>query len=269
MKNLYKFLNVNEKASKDEILTAYNNIMKNEIEDAKKNQLRIAAEILLDDEKRKKYDSDLNKSRAEQLLKQVKIEEKVEENVKDAVTENQIKDKESNNEYNKKIKEAIMQEAQKQLNEKKMQEEKEAEERKLQEEKNAREKMLQEEKRAQELKFKKIEEEEYQKALKKQEKLKKKQIKKAEQEYKDAYAEAYHAELKKMGYNVKAPWTKRRIKNLIISVIVIILILFIVFKLPIVRNFFKELYYSNEIIKTVCDVFLSILGGVEKTVEQM
>ena len=117
--------------------------------------------------------------------------------------------------------------------------------------------------------FKKIEEEEYRKALKKQEKLRKKQIKKAEQEYKDAYAEAYHAELKKMGYDVKAPWTKKRIKSLIISIIVVILLIFILSKLPFVKNAFIELYNSNDIIKAVVDIFSSIFNGIEKTIEQM
>lgn len=250
MKNLYKFLNVNEKASKDEILIAYNKIMENELDSAKKNQLKIALDILLDEDKRKKYDNDLNKSRAEQLLKQVQIKEEIsEEDVKANIKDNKeelIKQEE----YKKNMEEAILKEAQKQLEEKKLQEKKAEQE-------------------AQELKFKKIEEEEYKKALKKQEKLKKKQIKKAEQEYKDAYAEAYHAELKKMGYDVKAPWTKRRIKSLIISIIVLILIIFIASKLPFVKKFFSNLYYSNEIIKTVCDVFLSIIGGAEKTINQM
>lgn len=251
MKNLYRLLNVDEKASKDEILAAYNNIIRLETDENKKNQLRIAIDILLNDEKRNKYDNDLNKNRAEQLLKQVQIKEEPKaEEIKNEVSNTNVEEKNRQDAYNKKMEAMIMAEAQRQLDEKNKKQEKNIENK-------------------QEPNFKKIEEEEYRKALKKQEKLRKKQIKKAEQEYKDAYAEAYHAELKKMGYDVKAPWTKKRIKNLIISIIVVILLIFILSKLPFVKNAFIDLYNSNEIIKAVIDIFRSIFGGIEKTIEQM
>ena len=251
MKNLYRLLNVEEKASKDEIIAAYDNIIRLETDENKKNQLRIAIDILLNDEKRNKYDNDLNKSRAEQLLKQVQIKEETKaEEIKKEVSNTNIEEKNRQDAYNKKMDAMIMAEAQRQLDEKNKQQEKNIENK-------------------QEPDFKKIEEEEYRKALKKQEKLRKKQIKKAEQEYKDAYAEAYHAELKKMGYDVKAPWTKKRIKSLIISIIVVILLIFILSKLPFVKNAFIELYNSNDIIKAVVDIFSSIFNGIEKTIEQM
>lgn len=251
MKNLYRLLNVEEKASKDEIIVAYDNIIRLETDENKKNQLRIAIDILLNDEKRNKYDNDLNKSRAEQLLKQVQIKEETKaEEIKKEVSNTNIEEKNRQDAYNKKMEAMIMAEAQRQLDEKNKQQEKNIENK-------------------QEPDFKKIEEEEYRKALKKQEKLRKKQIKKAEQEYKDAYAEAYHAELKKMGYDVKAPWTKKRIKSLIISIIVVILLIFILSKLPFVKNAFIELYNSNDIIKAVVDIFSSIFSGIEKTIEQM
>lgn len=251
MKNLYRLLNVEEKASKDEIIAAYDNIIRLETDENKKNQLRIAIDILLNDEKRNKYDNDLNKSRAEQLLKQVQIKEETKaEEIKKEVSNTNIEEKNRQDAYNKKMEAMIMAEAQRQLDEKNKQQEKNIENK-------------------QEPDFKKIEEEEYRKALKKQEKLRKKQIKKAEQEYKDAYAEAYHAELKKMGYDVKAPWTKKRIKSLIISIIVVILLIFILSKLPFVKNAFIELYNSNDIIKAVVDIFSSIFSGIEKTIEQM
>lgn len=259
MKTLYDLLGVSENAKVEEIKIAYNNILNTaNISDKKKNQLRIAYEILLDENKRKKYDKDLSNLRAEELLKQVQTKKNISQE-DNAPKENNFSAEsieESHENINKNqnindnaITSFIMEEAQRQINENN---------RKIEESK------IIEEKEYQKLKLKKIEEEEYQKALKKEEKLRKKKIKRAERDYKDAYAEAYHAELKKLGYDVKAPWTRRRIKSLLISLFSIILVIFIAWQIPYVRNFFYELYYSNYIIKIVCDIFISIINSVKE-----
>ena len=49
-----------------------------------------------------------------------------------------------------------------------------------------------------------------------------KKAQKAEEEYNRAYNEAYNNYLRKMGYSVKEPWTWKRVKNLIITILAII-----------------------------------------------
>ena len=83
MVTIYDLLEVSENASKEEIEKSYQNLVieyqTNPIlsaEENKKNELilnklKIAYEILVNDDKRKKYDRDLSKKRAEELIKNI------------------------------------------------------------------------------------------------------------------------------------------------------------------------------------------------------
>ncbi len=244
MKSLYDLLGVSEKAERQDILNAYNNIINRQTDERKVNQLKIAVDILLNPEKRKRYDSDLNKMRAEELIKSVDVSSKSEEVI------NQNREEIENEEYKKNLENVILEEAKRQLDEKARKEKEILSHDAIKSE------------------FEKIEEKEYEKALKKEEKLRKKEIRKAKLEYKEAYAEAYHEELKKMGYDVKAPWTRKRIKSLIISLVTVIVIIFIVSKIPFVRNASKDLYDSNIIIKSLVDIFISILNAIKMTFDK-
>lgn len=259
MKSLYEFLGIDETASNENIKSAYDFIISQEFDEKKKNQYKIAIDILLDEEKRKKYDKDLLEMRANELLKNVQTSKQTEQQQNKSIAEKNsnemaIKAKLTDEQ----MKEIIIKEAQRQLDEKKKIEENTEKIKEVSNTKNAIENKTK-------IDLKKIEEKEYQKALKKEEKLRKKKIKQAEQEYKDAYAEAYHAELRKRGYNVKAPWTRKRIKRLIISIVSIVIIIFVASKIPFVTNFFKELYETNFIIKTVFDIFIAIWNALRNT----
>lgn len=95
MKSLYDLLGVSEKAERQDILNAYNNIINRQTDERKVNQLKIAVDILLNPEKRKRYDSDLNKMRAEELIKSVDVSSKSEEVI------NQNREEIENEEYKK------------------------------------------------------------------------------------------------------------------------------------------------------------------------
>ena len=85
MVTIYDLLEVNEKASKEEIEKSYQKLVleyqTNPVlteEENKKNELilnklKIAFEILMNDEKRQKYDRDLSKKRAEELIKNIPV----------------------------------------------------------------------------------------------------------------------------------------------------------------------------------------------------
>lgn len=92
MVTIYDLLEVNENASKEEIEKAYQSLVleykidpilseqENKENEVILNRLKMAYEILINDEKRKKYDDDLAKKRAEDLIKNVSIN-RDEENV--------------------------------------------------------------------------------------------------------------------------------------------------------------------------------------------
>ena len=71
MITLYQLLGVSETAPMEEIEAAFKIRASNEKDEKRINQLRMASEILLDDQKRKKYDSDLANYRAKQLLNSI------------------------------------------------------------------------------------------------------------------------------------------------------------------------------------------------------
>ena len=74
MVTLYELLGVDENANKDVIKNAYEARMGHPaLDDKKKNQLKIAVDILLDDVKREKYNKDLSNYRAQELLKNVAV----------------------------------------------------------------------------------------------------------------------------------------------------------------------------------------------------
>ena len=85
MVTIYDLLEVEENASKEEIEKAYRKMLEEykispnlDAKEAKENEfilnkLKIAYDILINDERRRKYDSDLAKKRAEDLIKNVSI----------------------------------------------------------------------------------------------------------------------------------------------------------------------------------------------------
>ena len=81
-------------------------------------------------------------------------------------------------------------------------------------------------------------------------------------EYNRAYNEAYNDYLRKMGYSVKEPWTWKRVKKLLIGITAVILILFIAWQIPAVRNPLVELYNENVIVKSLVDIIKGIIDAI-------
>ena len=74
MVTLYELLGVDENANKEEIKNAYDaRIGHPALDDKRRNQMKIAVDILLNDEKRAKYNKDLADYRAQELLKNVAV----------------------------------------------------------------------------------------------------------------------------------------------------------------------------------------------------
>lgn len=288
MVTLYELLGVDENANKEVIKSAYEaRIVHPALDDKRRNQLKIAVDILLNDAKREKYNKDLADYRAQELLKNVMISndnaesknveetvsalinnEPVQENV-DVVAEEVISESIAEQEEIVEEHETDSQmdeirndifgalEENKRRNESMTEEERRRE---LEEErqKEAEAKRLQELRAIEE----RVNQKEYEKTLKKQEALNKKEMKKAEREYKEKYKEAYVTELRNRGYNVKYPWTWKRVKNLLIGIIATILVIVVAWQIPMVREPLIDLYNENVIIKTLVDVVGSILNAI-------
>ena len=107
MVTIYDFLEVDENASKEEIERAYHNLVleykvnpvlsekENKENELILNKLKIAYEILMDDEKREKYNKDLAKKRAENLIKNVETTST--KKVKPEISNKELKTEDDNN----------------------------------------------------------------------------------------------------------------------------------------------------------------------------
>lgn len=68
-----------------------------------------------------------------------------------------------------------------------------------------------------------------------------------------AYHDAYIQDLKNRGYRIKYKKTPKDYFKNLIALVLTILILFLLWQIPFVKNFFMEMYTDNDIIKTVID----------------
>lgn len=274
MVTLYQLLGVDENASKEAIKNSYEaRIGHPALDEKRKNQLKIAVDILLNDAKREKYNKDLAEYRAQELLKNVEVKEEETTNYNDLL--------ESVNQTIKK--EEVVEKNNSEDVQEVVQETPEAEESSdvyneifdaLEENKNASvsnsaatnnaqrySTMSNKEKELREIENR-INEQEYQKILKKQKALDEKERKRAEKEYKEKYKEAYVTELRNRGYDVKYPWTWKRVRNLIVGIATLIFIGYILWQIPAVKEPLIDLYNENFIVKAIVDIIKSIIQAV-------
>ena len=236
MVTIYELLEVEEDASKEEIEKAYSRLVLEFRQDIKfdaetnkenemiVNRLKLAYEILTDDEKRKRYDRQLAEQRAENLIRNIPVKEEnkekeyeVEKQEKNDVpnVKNEIKEESKNESFAKEDDSELSEQEKKEIR----------------------------------------------KAAQQEFKQKLKKAKKAEEEYNEAYNKAYNDYLRKMGYQVKEPWTLKRVKRLLISILIIIVTIFIMWCIPPIRKICIELYENNFIIKALVDLIKSIFGA--------
>lgn len=236
MVTIYDLLEVDEKASKEEIEKSYQRLILEYGQDPKLtpkenadneiilNKVKIAYEILINDEKRAIYDKDLSKKRAEELIKGVSVtEEKVQEAPK---TQEEVQNEISNsNQYNDD--EYDDSEDEEELNYEDNQEE---------------------------VTLSKEEQKRVQKAAQNEFKANLKKAQKAEEEYNKAYNEAYNSYMRKMGYKVKEPITLKKIMNIVIFIVATLIVCAIAWIIPPIRNLLINLYNENIIIKALVDI---------------
>ena len=253
MVTIYDLLEVSENASKDEIEKSYTRlIMEYQMnpsldEEANKenemilNKLKIAYGILSNDEKRKKYDDDLAKKRAEELIKNVTVSqaEPVEEKVASEPKAEPVAQPVVTPEPEKPVQPVTQNNNIVETNE--------------------TYKLVEEE---EDVVLTKEEQARVRKAAQKEFKTNLKKAKKAEEEYNQAYNEAYNNYLRKLGYEVKEPWTWKRVKNTIIAILVIVVVCWLIWIIPPTRQILVDFYNENYIVKALVDIVKALVNAI-------
>lgn len=243
MVTLYDLLEVKDDSSKEEIETSYKSLIVEYAtnpnlsdEENKENELiisklKMAYEILIDDEKRKKYDASLAKKKAEALLQNVSIKQEENSPEEDVITQDKV---EQYDETNEPFEFSGNVEANQSY-----------------ETSNDEEGELTKEEQK---KLRQAAQQEFNANLKK--------AQKAEEEYQQAYNEAYNNYLRKMGYQVKEPWTLKRVKNIAIFAIAIIITCALIWIIPPTRNILISIYEENFIVKSLVDIVGMLINAI-------
>lgn len=227
MVTIYDLLEVEENASKEEIEESYQKLVveyqinptlgdkENKENEMILNKLKIAYGIVMDDEKRKRYDNDLAQKRAEDLIKNVDIDSNEKENSFKVEADNRFHENEEEYEYER--------------NQNSLDIEKD-------------------------IFLTKKEKNEAIKEAKKQFKQNLRKAQKIEEEYNRAYNKAYNDYLKKAGFKSKRNLTLNKIKTVLITIIVLIVSCFIIWHIPPIKQLLVNLYEENFIVKSLVDL---------------
>lgn len=238
MVTLYDLLEIDENSSKEDIERAYKSLIVEYAtspnlseEENKENELIIsklnmAYEILIDDEKRKKYDATLAKKKAEALLQNVSVKENEKEPEKKEYIETNETAISSQNYDEPDYEEP---------------------EEKIEEE---------------EVELTSEEQKKLRQAAQNEFKTNLKKAQKAEKEYEQAYNEAYNNYLRKMGYQTKEPWTLKRVKNLVIFIVAVIITCALIWLIPPTRQILINIYEENFIVKALVDIVGMLINAI-------
>ena len=79
-----------------------------------------------------------------------------------------------------------------------------------------------------------------------------------EQAKQKAYHDAYIQDLKNRGYKIKYKKTFSDYVKSFISIIIVLFVLFLLWQIPFVKNYFINLYYTNSLVKAIGDVFINL-----------
>ncbi len=240
MLTIYDLLEVSEDASKEEIENSFGRLLlkyqtnPNLDEKANKenefilNKLKMAHDILIDDDKRKKYDSDLAKKRAENLIKNVSVQKREEPEKRTPEVNSAV------------VKEKVASKTEKYDEEFDDTED-------YEESVNNTGELSSQEK----MKLRKAAKEEFNRKLEK--------AKKAEEEYNNAYNKVYKDYMKKMGYKAKMPTPIKKFITTIVFILVMIVVGFIAWHIPPEKEMLVELYNENTVVRILTDFVISTL----------
>ncbi len=225
MKTFYDVLKINENATADEIVNAYN-ILKEKYRENLKDpfnsdkaeellkKLEIAFKVLGNEENRKAYDRDLSNARANELMNN--LQKNTDTYNEEVQKKEELKQKE--------VEEIKKKESEQKVDDEELQKEKQA---KLKFVQNEIEKQIQEQQ--------------------KQLKIERKNRKKIEENK----AQEYRSYLRSIGLNVQEPLTVKRFFKILIATVIVLLVVIFIFQIPVVKN----AILNSESLKSFLELF--------------
>ena len=73
-----------------------------------------------------------------------------------------------------------------------------------------------------------------------------------------AYHDAYIQDLKNRGYKIRYKKSFSDYVKGFVSIIAVIIVLFLLWQIPFVHNYFIDLYNDNSAFRYLCDIFLNL-----------
>lgn len=78
------------------------------------------------------------------------------------------------------------------------------------------------------------------------------------------YQNAYENYLRSLGYRIKKRWTKEKIRDLFITILIIVVIFAILWIIPPTNKIIRNFYEGNPILKAIIDIIIAIITGIFK-----
>ena len=108
-------------------------------------------------------------------------------------------------------------------------------------------------------------EKEYREALKRQYQERREEQERQRQmqeQYEQRYQQAYEGYLRSLGYKIKYKWTWKRLRDLLITIFIIMVICTILWFFPPTNKLIMDFYNSNSIIQAVIDTIGNVFKGI-------
>lgn len=108
-------------------------------------------------------------------------------------------------------------------------------------------------------------EKEYREALKRQYQERREEQERQRQmqeQYEQRYQQAYEGYLRSLGYKIKYKWTWKRLRELLITIFIIIVICAILWFFPPTNKLIMDFYNSNSIIQAVIETIGNVFKGI-------
>jgi len=89
---------------------------------------------------------------------------------------------------------------------------------------------------------------------------------KMEQNMQQEYQNAYYNYLRSLGYRIKEKWTWKRTKELIITLLIIVLIFTAIWYFPPTNKLLVDFYENNPIVHSLVDIVIAIVKAIFDTI---